>query len=377
MRGGKYRSHSEIRSATVHGRPADLRGRRRPDRVMGLIGALAERYVVSLARHDYDPAHAGHNPDSAMTLVVTGRRVVATDQAVVALTFEAPGGAELPRWQPGCHLDVHLPSGRRRQYSLCCDPADASRYTVAVRAVPDGGGGSLEMHALEPGATVTVRGPRNGFPFVGSGSALFVAGGIGITPIIAMVRQARESGMDWQLVYSGRSRETMAFLDEIGTWEEDRVHVLTDDEHGLPSASDLLGRATPGGSVYCCGPGPMLDLVRTHVDATEAAELHIERFGAPPVVGGVPFEVELAGTGEVLQIPADQSILEVVRRRHPGIGYSCRQGFCGTCRVRVLAGTPDHRDTRSDGSDSMLICVSRSADDRLVLDLPPSAKEPE
>lgn len=352
--------------------PRDLRGRGRPDRVMGALEAVVERYVGVVGRRDYDPTHAGPGPDSAMTLVVTDRRIVARDRNVVALTFGAVDGTDLPAWQPGCHLDFHLPSGRRRQYSLCGDPADRAHYTVAVRAVPDGGGGSLEMHALEPESTVTVRGPRNGFPFVGHGSALFVAGGIGITPVIAMVRRARILGMDWQLVYSGRSRATMPFLDEIEKWEQERVFVRTDDEHGLPTAADLLGRAVSGGAVYCCGPAPMLDLVRTSFASTPAAALHLERFGAPTVLDGAPFEIELARSGEVLTVPADESVLEVVRRRQPGVGYSCQQGFCGTCRVRVISGAPEHRESRltpEQQRDEMLICVSRSAGDRLVLDL--------
>ncbi|MGW6694330.1 PDR/VanB family oxidoreductase [Rhodococcus sp. NPDC054953] len=352
--------------------PADLRGRGRPDRMMAALGAVAERYVGVLAGHDYNRDHAGHNPDSAMTLEVVDRRIVARDEQVVALAFGTIDGGDLPAWQPGCHLDFHLPSGRRRQYSLCGDPADRSRYTVAVRAIPDGGGGSLEMHALQPGARVTVRGPRNGFPFVGGGSALFVAGGIGITPILSMVRAARAAGMDWQFVYSGRSRDTMPFLDEIESWEQDRVFVRTDDEHGVPAAADLLGRAAPGGAVYCCGPAPMLDLVRASFPHTPATALHIERFGAPDVLDGTPFDVELARTGEVLTVPADRTALQVVRERLPGIGYSCQQGFCGTCRVRVLEGVPDHREARltpDEQRTAMLLCVSRAAGERLVLDL--------
>ncbi|MFC9786762.1 PDR/VanB family oxidoreductase [Rhodococcus sp. NPDC127528] len=352
--------------------PTDLRGRPRRDRVMTALEAFADRYVGVVARRDYDPGHAGHNPDSAMTLVVTDRTIVAQDENVAALTFGAPDGSELPAWQPGCHLDFHLPSGRRRQYSLCGDPADRTRYRIAVRAIPDGGGGSIEMHGLAPGTTVTVRGPRNGFPFVGHGSALFVAGGIGITPILAMVRAARAAGMDWQFVYSGRSRESMPFLDEIETWEQDRVFVRPDDEFGVPTADDLLGRAAAGGAVYCCGPTPMLDLVRENFPATAATALHFERFGAPPVLDGTEFEVELASTGEVLTVPADESALSVIRERLPGVGYSCQQGFCGTCKVRVLAGEPDHRETRLTAAEhetEMLICVSRSAGPRLVLDL--------
>ncbi|MFF0817747.1 PDR/VanB family oxidoreductase [Rhodococcus sp. NPDC003318] len=362
-----------IRCRSRDGVPADLRGRGRPDRMMAVLEGFVDRYLGTVTRFDYDPAHAGHNPNSAMTLVVTDRRIVARDENVAALTFAAVGGGEVPAWQPGCHLDFHLPSGLRRQYSLCGDPADRRHYTIAVRAIPDGGGGSVEMHALEPGTTVTVRGPRNGFPFVAGGGALFVAGGIGITPILPMVRQARLLGMDWQFVYSGRSRETMPFLEEIESWDEDRVFVRTDAEHGLPAPSDLLGRAVPGGAVYCCGPAPMLEAVRTHFPETSATALHLERFGAPTVLDGTEFEVELAHTGEVLTVPADRSALDVIRGRLPGVGYSCQQGFCGTCRVRVLAGTPQHRATRlspAEQDEEMLLCVSRSDDgDRLVLDL--------
>lgn len=352
--------------------PADLQGRDRPDRAMTIVEAVADKYLRVLTAYDYDPVVAGHNPDTAMTLIVTERTIVAEDENVAALTFAAVDGGELPAWQPGCHLDFHLPSGRRRQYSLCGDPADRRHYRIAVRSIPDGGGGSIEMHGLAPGTTVTVRGPRNGFPFVPAGSALFVAGGIGITPIVAMVRAARAAGMDWHFVYSGRSRESMPFLDEIATWEAERVFVRPDDEFGLPGAADLLGRAPAGGAVYCCGPTPMLDAVRTGFADTDAVALHFERFGPPPVLGGAPFEVQLVSTGEVLAVPADESALEVIRERQPGVGYSCRQGFCGTCKVRVLSGTLDHRENRltpQEREDHMLICVSRADGGRLILDL--------
>ncbi|WP_107985657.1 PDR/VanB family oxidoreductase [Rhodococcus sp. OK519] len=352
--------------------PADLQGRGRPDRAMTLVEAAADKYLRVLTSYDYDPVVAGHNPDTAMTLIATDRAIVAQDENVAALTFAALDGGDLPAWQPGCHLDFHLPSGLRRQYSLCGDPADRRHYRIAVRSIRDGGGGSIEMHGLTPGTTVTVRGPRNGFPFVAEGSALFVAGGIGITPIIAMVRAARKSGMDWRFVYSGRSRESMPFLDEIATWDPDRVFVRPDDEFGLPTADDLLSRAAVGGAVYCCGPTPMLDAVRGGFAGTGATALHFERFGPPPVLGGAPFEVQLVSTGEVLEVPADESALAVIRERQPGVGYSCQQGFCGTCKVRVLSGTPDHRETRltpQEREDHMLVCVSRAAGGRLIIDL--------
>lgn len=219
---------------------------------------------------------------------------------------------------------------------------------------------------------MTVRGPRNGFPFVGEGSALFVAGGIGITPIIAMVRAARDLGMDWHLVYSGRSYESMPFLKEVTTWDPARVFVRPDDEYGLPTAADLLGKAPEGGAVYCCGPTPMLDTVRHGFHETCSIALYFERFGAPPVVNGVPFEVQLVRSGCILTVPADRSALDVVRETLPGVSYSCQQGFCGTCRVKVLAGNLDHRESRLadvERENEMLICVSRSSGGRLVLDL--------
>ena len=354
--------------------PRDLRGRPRADRMLSVLGKVVERaYLSHIERTDYDEKVAGENPDSARTLVVTERKIVAHDDNVAQLTFASPAGEALPAWQPGCHLDFHLPSGLRRQYSLCGDPADEQSYTVAVRRIPDGGGGSIEMHALEPGTTVTVRGPRNGFPFVGHGSALFIAGGIGITPIIAMVRAAQRIGMDWQFVYSGRSRDSMPFLEEIESWDPERLFVRPDDRYGVPSQADLLGRAPAGGAVYCCGPTPMLELVRTYFAETGSTALHFERFGAPPIAGGEPFEVQLISTGEVLQVQADESALSVIRKRVPDIGYSCQQGFCGTCRVKVLSGNPDHRESRltsEEQRDEMLICVSRAAaGGRIVLDV--------
>lgn len=355
----------------IQGR-VDGAGRPRSDRAMRITEAVADKYLRVLSAYEYKPSVAGHNPDTALNLVLAERKIVAEDDNVVQLSFRPVEGADLPAWHPGSHLDFHLPSGLRRQYSLCGDPAERGTYTVAVRRIADGGGGSLEMHSMAVGSEVTVRGPRNGFPFVGSGSALFIAGGIGITPILAMVRAARDLGMDWQFVYSGRSRESMPFLEEIESFDPDRVFVRPDDEYGLPSASDLLDHAPEGGAVYCCGPTPMLESVRRRFPQTGSTALHFERFGEPPVVDGTEFEVQLVSTGQVLTVPEDESALNVVKKEMPGVGYSCRQGFCGTCRVKVLAGTPDHRETRltaQEQENEMLICVSRADGGRLVLDL--------
>ncbi|RZQ60571.1 PDR/VanB family oxidoreductase [Amycolatopsis suaedae] len=306
--------------------------------------------------------------DRTLRLVVRRADVVAAD--VLALTLAAADGTALPPWHPGCHLDLVLASGRVRQYSLCGDPADRWRYRIAVRRVPGGAGGSAEVHeTLRAGSRVDARGPRNAFPFIPAPAYLFVAGGIGITPILPMVRAAARAGVDWRLVYCGRSRESMPFLDEL---DGDRVWVRPDTEYGIPaSGAELLERAPRGARVYCCGPPPMVTGVRLDLPA-HVAGLHSERFSAPPVVGGRPFDLRLARSGRTLRVPADRTVLDVVREAEPGVAYSCRQGFCGTCRTGVLAGEVEHRDrslTPAERAGEMAICVSRAAGGTLTLDL--------
>nr|WP_228032547.1 PDR/VanB family oxidoreductase [Mycolicibacterium sp. P9-22] len=325
-----------------------------------------------MVRTGYADERAERTSDAPLTLVLTDRTIVARDNDVVALTFSDPDGSDLPAWQPGSHLDLHLPSGRRRQYSLCGDPQNRRSYRIAVRKIPHGGGGSLEMHALAVGDTVTVRGPRNGFPFIPYPRALYLAGGIGITPILPMVRAAQRLGTDWHFVYCGRSADTIPFLDEVGQWDPARVTVLLDEERGVPTTEDLLHLAPRGGGVYVCGPPPMIETVRYGFSETSSTALHFERFSAAPVVDGNPFEVQLVSTGEVLPVAADETVLQALIKARPDTAYSCRQGFCGTCRVGVLAGTPEHRENRLTAEEretSMLACVSRSLTSRLVLDL--------
>jgi ferredoxin-NADP reductase len=343
------------------------------DRAVNVVVTVLDRlWLRPVVRTGYADQRAVRTPDAPLTLVLTDRTVVARDNDVVALTFSDPDGAELPAWQPGSHLDLHLPSGRRRQYSLCGDPQNRRGYRIAVRKIPHGGGGSLEMHALTVGDTVTVRGPRNGFPFIPYPRALYLAGGIGITPILPMVRAAQRLGTDWHFVYCGRSADSIPFLDEIGRWDPARVTVLLDEERGVPTAEDLLRPAPRGGGVYVCGPPPMIETVQHGFSETGSTALHFERFSAAPVVDGTPFEIQLASTGEVLPVAADETVLQALVKARPDTAYSCRQGFCGTCRVGVLAGTPDHRENRLTAEEretSMLACVSRSLTSRLTLDV--------
>ncbi|MDT5111616.1 MAG: hypothetical protein QOK33_871 [Mycobacterium sp.] len=315
-----------------------------------------------------------------IALAVADRQVVAHDQDVIALTLTAPDGGRLPRWHPGAHIDVHLPSGRVRQYSLCGDPANRDSYRIAVRRIPAGGGGSIEVHdELPVGAAVTTSGPRNAFPLTmpGYGSPTqrfrFIAGGIGITPILSMLAAADRVGVDWSMVYTGRSRDSLPFREELARFGG-RIDVRTDDAYGLPSAADLLGDCPDGTTVYACGPAPMLTAIRAQLVGRDDVELHFERFAAPPVVDGAEFTVTIASTRQSILVGADETMLTALNRARVHAPYSCQQGFCGTCRTRVQSGTVDHRDTlltdpeRANGM--MLICVSRaSADGPLVLDL--------
>ncbi|MEV7444711.1 PDR/VanB family oxidoreductase [Streptomyces sp. NPDC091204] len=308
---------------------------------------------------------SGHSPRRALRALIVSRTQPA--EGVLRLTLESP---DLPAWTPGAHVDVTLPSGLVRQYSLCGDPADGGRYTIAIRLVEDGRGGSREAHdQLVEGAELELRPPRNRFELLPAPSYVFVAGGIGITPILPMLRAATAAGADWTLLYGGRSLDSMPFLDDLAAYG-DRVTVHPEDEVGLPDLAPLA-EAAPGTLVYCCGPEPLMLAVTAAVP--DPAAVHLERFApaAPPGPAN-PFTVELRRSGRVVEVAADETTLAAVRRELPDTPYSCEQGFCGTCQHRVLAGAVDHRDellTDAERADSMLLCVSRAKGDRLVLDL--------
>ncbi|HWD04684.1 MAG TPA: PDR/VanB family oxidoreductase [Amycolatopsis sp.] len=301
------------------------------------VGAVYRR----LAR--YSGKRRPHVEAVDRTIPVVVERVTPEAEAVVSLRLAAD--RPLPAWRPGAHVDLVLPSGLVRQYSLCGDPADPSHYRVAVRRV---GEASAQVHALRPGSSLAAKGPRNAFPFVAAKSYLFVAGGIGITPILPMVRAAAARGAEWRLVYTGRSRASMPFLEELADLPEDRVWVRPDDDYGIPaSGAELLDGVREGASVYCCGPAPMITGVRVDLALTGAGGVYFERFSTPPIVGGEPYEVVLRRSGRTLAVPADRSTLDVVREVLPDVPFSCRQGFCCTCAV----ATPD--------GGSVRLCVDR------------------
>ncbi|OBH67397.1 oxidoreductase [Mycobacterium mantenii] len=348
--------------------PADLYGRRKRDRMYTALYGVGALFggMASASRWTSSRVESVRRTTTA---VVTHRELVAPD--VVALTLADPAGGLLPSWTPGAHIDVRLPSGRRRQYSLCGSPGRRTDYRIAVRRIADGGGGSIEMHeAFAVGDTFEFEGPRNAFYLVtDEREVLFVIGGIGVTPILPMMQAAQQRGIDWRAIYAGRSRDDMPLLDEVVAVAPDRVTVWADDERGrFPTAADLLADAGPTTAVYVCGPTAMLESVRTARDEHANAPLHYERFGPPPVIDGVPFELELARSQRVLSVPENRSALDVMLDRDPTTAYSCQQGFCGTCKVKVLGGQVDRRGRTAEGDDEMLVCVSRAKNGRVVID---------
>ncbi len=360
--------------------PVGLHGADRPDLFTRTAGMAISHFVSVIMRlgGDQPPADLPEVLDRRRVRVAD-RRLVARDADVVQLTLVDPDGGPLPSWHPGAHIEVHLPSGRRRQYSLCGDPRDAD-YRIAVRRIADGGGGSIEVHDLAAGQLLDIGAPRNAFlmPVPGSGSPArnlrIVVGGIGITPILPMVRLAEQLEIPWTCLYAGRSRDSLPFLDELGAFG-DKVTVRTDDSQGIPTAAELLEGVGQDSAVYICGPPAMIETVRRSIPVDSGIELHIERFTPLPVVDGLPFEIELSRTAEIVQVGPSQTALSALRAVRPNVSYSCQQGFCGTCVQHVLEGSVEHRDRRLTATQrqagQMLVCVSRAdrSATRLVLDI--------
>ncbi|GAC1386153.1 MAG: PDR/VanB family oxidoreductase [Marmoricola sp.] len=294
---------------------------------------------------------------------------------VVALTLAHPDGEDLPPWTPGAHIDLILGDDLVRQYSLCGSPADAGRWRIGVLRTPDSRGGSTTVHALVPGAKVRVRGPRNHFPFVTAPRYLFVAGGIGITPLLPMIAAADAAGADWRLIYGGRTRASMAFVDELERYG-DRVVLMPQDEAGMPDLDALLGTARSDTLVYTCGPAGLLDAMEKGCAPWPPGSLHLERFAAKATDGraNTEFELILQSSGLTLTVPADKSVFEVCKEAGVSVVGSCLEGVCGTCETEVIDGDVDHRDSvlseeEQESNEYMMICVSRCRGARLTLDL--------
>ncbi|WP_017935726.1 PDR/VanB family oxidoreductase [Nocardioides sp. Iso805N] len=304
--------------------------------------------------------------------VVLSAQRVAED--VVLLTLGARDGSDLPAWAPGAHIDLLLGDDLVRQYSLCGDPSDLSSYQVGVLLAPDSRGGSIAAHALDVGHEVAIRGPRNHFALKPSTRYVFLAGGIGITPIVPMIAAAEARGADWTLHYGGRTVSSMAFTELLAAYG-DRVQLVPQDEQGLLDLARILSTPAGGTLVYCCGPEPLLKAVEAQCERWPVGALHLERFDALDIdtSGDTAFELVLERSGKTLTVGADQTVLEVMREAGIHVLSSCQEGTCGTCEQMVVEGDVDHRDSVLDAeekaaNDCMMVCVSRCKGPRLVLD---------
>ena len=310
------------------------------------------------------------------------RSITLEAEGILSFELVHPDRATLPPFEPGSHVDVTTADGRLRQYSLCNDPAERQRYRIAVLREVAGRGGSRFMHEdVRVGEFLEVSLPRNHFPLAAdAGRHLLIAGGVGITPILSMAHALRRQAAAYEIHYCTRSAGRTAFKEEVGQVAAGKVSIHHD--HGDPSSgldvAGLLRVVVPGTHVYCCGPAGLMRAVEAATTHWPPQSIHFEHFAAAKAdpstaEGDAEFEVELTSTGAILPVPADRTILAVLRNAGTQVESSCEAGVCGTCRTRYLSGSPHHRDyvlTDDERRDWIMVCVSRATPgDRLVLDL--------
>lgn len=323
-------------------------------------------------------SHVSHDEQ---VLQVRVGRMTWEAEGVLSVELQLPDGGDLPAWQPGAHLDLHLPGVITRQYSLCGDPANRKTWRIGVLREKSSRGGSKAVHeSVRPGDVVTVVGPRNNFRLVEATDYLFIAGGIGITPILPMVAAAECTGARWSLLYGGRASASMAFVNELVAYG-DKVTICPEETFGLLDLDTVLEVPHPGTLVYCCGPEPLIEAVEQLCRSWPKGTLHVERFAPKPretqdadgATPEEPFEVVLCQSEVTLTVRPGQSVLQAMEEAGIDHPNSCREGICGTCETGVLAGTPDHRDSLLDddekeANDTMMICVGRALSEVLELD---------
>lgn len=302
-------------------------------------------------------------------------------QDIISIEFRPAEGVVFPPFTAGSHIDLHLPNGMSRSYSLSNSPEDSGRYVVGVLKDKASRGGSRAVHELlRVGMTLTISAPRNNFPLHEEAThSVLVAGGIGITPVLSMARRLTQLGKSCELVYLARSRKSAAFVEDIQALGLP-VHWHFDDEQGgPPDLKALLGaRAGAGRHYYACGPSVMLDNFVATCEGLGYADAHIERFAAvehkPADDARKTFTVELKRSGRVIEITPDQSILHSLLAAGVDVDHSCEEGVCGACETKVVDGVPDHRDSVLSAAEHasnkmMMVCVSGCKSERLVLDL--------
>jgi phthalate 4,5-dioxygenase reductase component len=316
------------------------------------------------------------DPPITMPLRVTRNDEIAS--GIHLLEFRDPDGKSLPEFSAGAHIAVRVPNGLLRKYSLCNDPAERERYQIAVKRESSGRGGSCSLiDGVKAGDEITVTAPVNDFALPQRAQDfLFIAGGIGVTPMLAMIRQVTAQGKRFRLFYCSRSPETTAFRDELSKAEfKDKV-VIHYDEGDATRSLDLrpiLAERKNREHLYCCGPRPLMEAVRAMTDHWSSTAVHFEAFSEAEThkTGDKPFKVTLARSGDILEVPTDKTILEVLRAHGFDVPSSCETGTCGTCRTKLLAGEADHRDlvlAEYERKDTIMICVSRARDADITID---------
>jgi tetrachlorobenzoquinone reductase len=315
------------------------------------------------------------HPEALIEVCVSDIRVAARDTKLFEL--RRLNGETLPAGAPGAHIDLHLPNGMVRQYSLTVAEPSPSRYLIGVKRDAETRGGSRYIHdELRVGAKIKVHPPRNHFPLAENAEhTVLIAGGIGITPIWCMVQKLAALGRPWQLYYSCRSRADTAFLAELQKYEQ--VHFHFDDEQGgaLLDIAGIVATAPKDAHLYCCGPLPMLKAFEAATASWPRQRIHVEYFTPKhqaAATGG--FMVELARSGQEFFIPEGKKILEVLLENGIDADYSCELGICGACETRVISGIPDHRDSilsdeEQAANTKVMICCAGCKSERLVLDL--------
>jgi phthalate 4,5-dioxygenase reductase subunit len=292
--------------------------------------------------------------------------------------FRDAGGKELAGFTAGAHVAIRTPNGLLRKYSLCNDPAERDHYLVAIKREANGRGGSTNLiDGVKAGDDLMVSAPINDFGLpTRAHDFLFIAGGIGITPIMAMIREVLAQGKRFRLYYCSRSPETTAFREELGAPEFAGKVVIHYDQ-GDPTASldlkPILAERKNREHLYCCGPRPLMEAVREMTDHWSSTAVHFEAFSEAEThkADDKPFKVKLARSGAVLDVPTSKTILEVLRDHGLEVPSSCETGTCGTCRTKMLAGVADHRDlvlAEHEKKDTIMICVSRARSDEITLD---------
>lgn len=287
-------------------------------------------------------------------------------------------GAVLPAFTAGAHIAIRTPSGLLRKYSLCNDPAERNRYQVAIKREANGRGGSINLvDRIKAGDELAVAAPVNDFGLPQRAQDfIFIAGGIGVTPMMAMIRQVMAEGKRFRLFYCSRAPETTAFRDELSTPEFKGAVAIHYDYGDVSRSLDLkpiLAERKNREHLYCCGPRPLMEAVRKMTDHWSAAAVHFEAFSDAETHKPTdrPFNVKLARSGDVLEVAADKTILEVLRAHGLDVPSSCETGTCGTCKTKLLAGEADHRDlflAEHDKAGNIMICVSRAKSDELEIE---------